>query len=233
MMEDSPTIRILIADDHSLFREGLRRLLELVPGFVVVGEAADGERAVHQCVALHPDIVLLDVCMPRLSGIEALSRLRDQCPRTAAVLLTAGIQRREVLEAVMLGARGVLVKSADTDVLVKCIRNVARGGYWIEHEAIGDLVATLQGGQPEGEPEQDASAVRLTRRELQIVSAVVAGASNSDISRTFGLCHQTVKNHMTRIFDKLGVSTRLELAIYAIGHRMTELTAEDVADSPR
>ena len=126
-MSLSPSIRIVVADDHALFREGVRQFLAMEQDFVVVGEASDGEETVDRCQQPHPDVLLLDVCMPRVSGIEALDRLRRICPRTAVVLLTAGIERRTLLEALMLGVRGVVLKSAETDTLLKCIRTV---GDW-------------------------------------------------------------------------------------------------------
>jgi DNA-binding NarL/FixJ family response regulator len=167
--------------------------------------------------------------MPRVSGIEALAQLRDRCPHTAAVLLTASIDRSGILEAIMLGARGVVLKSVDPDVLLKCVREVAGGGYWIEHDAIGDLVASLRGDSSAAAPAPPPGTVHLTRRELQIVSAVIGGSTNADIGCAFGLCPQTVKNHLTRIFDKLGVSTRLELAVYAIDHKLVAGTGEEIA----
>lgn len=219
-----PSIRIVVADDHALFREGVRQFLGMEQDFVVVGEASDGEETVDRCQQHHPDVLLLDVCMPRVSGIEALDRLRRICPRTAVVLLTAGIERRTLLEALMLGVRGVVLKSAETDTLLKCIRTVATGGYWVEHGAIGDLVASLRSPALAATPMPPPTAV-FTDRERQIVSAVIQGASNAEIGRTFGLRDQTVKNHMTKIFDKAGVSTRVELAIYAINHGLGELPA--------
>jgi DNA-binding NarL/FixJ family response regulator len=217
-----PSIRIVVADDHPLFREGLRYLLAAEPGFDVVGEATDGEEALRLCAALAPDIVLLDVDMPRLTGLEVLTRLRDAAGTTGALIVTAAVERRTMLEAVMLGARGVLLKTAPPDVLVQSIREVAAGGCWIEHAAIDDLVAALRGS---GSPASMAEGVRLTPREQQIVSAITGGASNSDIGRTFGLRDQTVKNHLTRIYEKTGVASRLELALFALSHGLASEAA--------
>jgi DNA-binding NarL/FixJ family response regulator len=221
-MPYSSSIRILVADDHGLFRDGLRQFLSTESDFLVVGEAADGEEAVERCRGLQPDVLLLDVCMPRVSGIEALDRLRNVSPRTSVVLLTAGIERRILLEALILGIRGLVLKSAETETLVRCIRTVAAGGYWVEHAAIGDLVATLRTPDRTARPPAVLSVV-FTHRERQILSEVIQGASNAEIGRTFGLRDQTVKNHMTKIFDKAGVSTRVELALYAINHGFGEL----------
>jgi DNA-binding NarL/FixJ family response regulator len=221
------SIRILVVDDHPLFRQGLRQLLDLTPGFEVVGEAADGVQGLEQTVALRPDIVLLDFSMPGLDGMQVLARLREEASQSAAILLTAAIDRREMLEAVMLGARGVLIKTVDAEMLLRCVREVAGGGYWLEHEAINELVATLKGeSQSEREAERAGDA-HLTPRERQIVAAVVGGASNADISREFGLSGQTVKNHLGRIFNKLGVATRLELALYGLHNGLATMPSDD------
>jgi DNA-binding NarL/FixJ family response regulator len=220
----SSCIRLLIADDHPLFRQGLRRFFELEPGFMVVAEAADGEQAVERCRALQPDVVLLDVNMPRMTGLEALAGLRVAAPHTAAILFTAAIERREVLEAVMLGARGVMLKSADGDELLRCVHRVAAGGYWVEHATINDLVAALH-EQAMPPPARPATPAVLTRRESQIVSAILRGASNSEIGLAFGLRDQTVRNYLTRIFHKVGVSTRLELALFAIERGLRDAPA--------
>ena len=220
-------VRLVLVDDHPMFREGLRRLLEVSAGFKVVGEAGDGQQGLDLCMALRPDIVLLDVEMPRLTGLEVLARLRDVSSGVAAILLTAEISRRDILEAVMLGARGVLLKTVDGDALLKCLREVALGGYWLEHGTIDGLVARLRGD--EGDDQRDvpaAGASHLTPREREVVAAVVSGASNADIGREMGVSSQTVKNHLSRIFDKLGVGTRLELAVYGLHHGLA-------ADEPR
>jgi two-component system, NarL family, nitrate/nitrite response regulator NarL len=227
-----PSIRVVIADDHTLFREGVRRFLEVEGGISVVGEAADGTEALDLCRRLQPDVALLDVSMPRMTGIEVLHLLRPAAPSTAAVLLTATIARRELLEAVILGARGVVMKASESDRLICCIREVASGGYWLEHEAIGDLVESLRsrGGAATGAP-RPIRPQRLTRREAQIAAAVGRGASNAEIASAEGLSAQTVKNHLTRIFDKLDVSTRLELALYAVSHRIGEEPSDDIPPS--
>jgi two-component system, NarL family, nitrate/nitrite response regulator NarL len=228
-----PSIRVVIADDHTLFREGVRRFLEIEAGVTVVGEASDGGQAVEQCRRLRPDVVLLDVSMPRLSGIEALRLLREASPSTAAVLLTAAIERRDLLEAVILGARGAVLKASESELLVRCVREVAGGGYWLEHAAIGDLVESLRsrGGAPMGLPRPVRPAA-LTPREIQIATAVGRGASNGEIAHRMGVSGQTVKNHLTRIFDKLGVSTRLELALFAVAHGLDDESGDEAAAGP-
>ena len=225
-------VRIVIADDHHLVREGLRKLLEVQPGFTVVGEAADGIEALQQVAERKPDVLLLDLAMPRMNGLEVLKELGDAVERVAVVLLTASIENEETVYALRLGARGIVLKDAVAPMLYKCILGVMNGEYWVGHERISDLLRTLR--QLERAPSRDASpASRLTSRELQIVGAVVDGATNKDIGKTFGLSEQTVKNHLSNIFDKLGVSTRLELALYAVHKRLLNGAESEGASAAR
>jgi two-component system nitrate/nitrite response regulator NarL len=212
-------IRIVIADDHPLVRDGLRRLFELQPGFAVVGEAADGLEALLRAKDLRPDVLLLDLAMPRVNGLEVLEALADTTTAVRTVVLTAAIEREETAEALRLGARGIVLKDSATPLLYKCIRAVMNGDYWVGHERIDDVVRALRlTGGPAAHEAPPAS--QLTQRQLQVIGAIVEGASNKDIAKTFGLSEQTVKNHLSHIFDKLGVSNRLELALYAVHHRL-------------
>ncbi len=229
MSEEQSPIRIVIADDHPLVRDGLRRLFELQPGFTVVGEAADGVEAIERTLALKPDVLLLDLAMPRMNGLDVLKALPETAAEVRTVLLTAAIEREETVEALRLGARGVVLKESATQMLYKCIRAVMNGEFWVGHERIGDLMQSLR--QIDRAPAREASpASRVTRRELQVIAAIVEGASNREIGETFGLSEQTVKNHLSNIFDKLGVSNRLELALYAVHHRL--LVGADVNRAP-
>ncbi len=218
MDSNQPRIRVLIVDDHPLFREGLRMLLEAEQGFEVVGEAGDGHQAVEVTARLEPDIVLLDVSMPRLTGLDALAHIGRQCPRVRIVLLTATIERRQMVDALKLGARGVILKEAASLMLYRCLRDVMAGGLWVEHGVVEDLVQALR------EPDAGGPApmAQLTVRERQIVSAIVEGATNEDIATQFGMRRQTVKNHLSSIFDKCGVSSRLELALFAMSHGIAD-----------
>jgi DNA-binding NarL/FixJ family response regulator len=219
MSDRTGPIRIVIADDHPIFRDGLRRLLAVEPDFEVVGEAPDGRQAL-QCVrAERPDVLLLDLAMPGVGGLETLRELRAETEAVRAVVLTASIDREDALEAVRLGARGIVLKAAATPLLYKCIRAVVAGEYWIGHERVQDLVASLRAFGDARSGERPPAAT-LTRRELQVALAVLDGASNREIGQKLGLGEQTVKNHLSSIFDKLGVSSRLELALYAVHHRL-------------
>jgi len=218
-MEPQSPIRIVIADDHPLVRDGLRRLFELQPGFAVIGEAGDGLEAIQQAERLRPDVLLLDLAMPRMNGLEVLKMLAASARDTRIVLLTAAIEREETVQALRLGARGVVLKESATEMLYKCVRAVMAGEFWVGHERIDDLMKSLR--QIERGPSGEAPpASRLTPREFQVIAAIVEGATNKEIGSEFGLSEQTVKNHLSNIFDKLGVSTRLELALYAVHHRL-------------
>jgi two-component system, NarL family, nitrate/nitrite response regulator NarL len=221
MKQTETPVRIVIADDHAIVRDGLRKLLELQAGLTVVGEAADGQEAVQRARQLKPDVLLLDLAMPRLDGLGALKELAGTVPGLRIVLLTAAIDRQETVEALRLGARGVVLKESATQMLYKCIRAVMSGVLWVGHDTLDDLLASLRHPEPPG-ARSASPAATLTPREIQVVAAIVDGATNKDIGAQFGLSEQTVKNHVSHIFDKLGVSNRLELGLYAVHHRVLE-----------
>ena len=213
----SAPIRILIADDHGIFRDGLRRLLEAEPNLCVVGEAADGAEAVALVAQLRPDILLLDLAMPRVPGMEVLRELAAGQHPVRTILLTASVERPQILEAMKLGARGVVLKESATQVLLKSIVAVMAGSYWVGRESVPDLKELILDNAA---PEQPAGRYGLTRREMQMVAAIVEGSSNREIAQKFNVREDTVKHHLTSIFSKLEVSTRLELALFAIEHRL-------------
>lgn len=228
-MANKGPIHTLIADDHALFRDALRQLFALHTDISIVGEAADGDAAADACARLQPHVLLLDVAMPRVSGIEALDQIRKTSPATAVVLLTASIERQELFEALLLGARGVILKTAETETLLDCVRTVASGGYWFEQGTVGSLVAMLRSSETAVRAPAKQAPV-FTPRERQIMSAVMEGATNAEIGHAFGLCDQTVKNRLTRIFDKAGVSTRVELALYALHHCIGDAPFGEIAE---
>lgn len=215
MHKTAQPVRILLADDHPIFRDGLRRLLEADPGFRVVGEASDGAEAVAMARKLKPDLLLLDLAMPNHPGLEAVRELGSSETPIRILLLTAAVEKEQIVEALQLGARGVVLKESATQLLLNSIRAVMAGHYWVGRETISNLVEYLRGLlAPPPTPKQKKFG--LTPREMEIVSAVVAGYTNKDIAAHYKISEDTVKHHLSNIFDKLGVSTRLELALFAV-----------------
>jgi two-component system nitrate/nitrite response regulator NarL len=218
-VQDAPAVRVLIADDHQIFRAGLRKLLESEPGFDVVGEADDGATALALVQQLHPDFLLLDLAMPNMSGLEALRELATSGSTCQIVLLAAAIDKAQIVEALRLGARGVVLKDSATGLLFKCIRTVMAGEFWVGRESVADLVLYLRQFPPAVRTPAKKN-FRLTPRELQVIATVVAGYPNKEIAQQFSISEDTVKHHLSSIFDKLGVSNRLELALFAINHHL-------------
>src|SRR5580765_6677097 len=211
------TIRIVIADDHPIFRDGLRRLLEAEPGLKVIGEASDGSDAVKLARQLKPDVMLLDLAMPRQPGLEALRDLSTGGANgVKVILLTAAAEKHQIVEALQLGARGVVLKDSATQLLLKSIHTVMAGEYWVGREAVSNLVQYLRMQMQASNEESRQRKFGLTPRELEIVSAVVAGYSNKEIADYFKISEDTVKHHLSNIFDKLGVSPRLDLPLCAV-----------------
>ncbi len=212
-------IRILLADDHPVIRIGVRNMLQAEEGFEVVGECADGDEAITQTLELLPDILLLDLYMPRLPGLEAMRAIMSGSPTVKIILLTSTISTQQIIEALQIGARGIILKDALGDHVTTAIRTVSGGDYWIGGRRVVNLVGALHElMQKAATP--DRKTFGLTPREMEVVGCIVEGCSNRDIAKQFSLSEETVKRHLSNIFDKTGVSTRLELAMFAIAHHL-------------
>jgi DNA-binding NarL/FixJ family response regulator len=216
-------IRIVVADDHPVVRFGVRNMLMNEPGFEVVGEAEDGDDAITQTLELEPDILLLDVAMPRLPGLEAMRAIMAKSPRVKIVLLTSTISVQQIIEALQIGARGIVLKDSVVGDLGNALRAVLSGDYWIGGERVVNLLKALQELQAQAASVPERKTYGLTPRELEVVSCIVEGCSNRDIAKQFTISEETVKRHLSNVFDKTGVSTRLELALFAIAHKLVEL----------
>ena len=218
MNSNSTEVRILIADDHSLFREGLRALLEELSNFRVVGEAADGQQTLRLLAKLKPDLLLLDLAMPRLSGMEVLRQMEKSEGRPRIIVLAAAIEPEQIREAFSLGAHAVILKESATALLLSCIEAVLAGKLWVGREAVANSSHIPDESQPLLKPESRSNQFGLTKREMEILTAIVAGNTNHELAYQFSISEQTVKHHITHIFDKMGVYNRLELALFAIHH---------------
>jgi len=216
-------IRIVVADDHPVVRFGVRNMLQNDHGFDVVGEAEDGDDAITQTLELEPDILLLDVAMPRLPGLEAMRAIMAKSPRVKIVLLTSTISVQQIIEALQIGARGIVLKDSVVGDLGQALRAVTSGDYWIGGERVVNLLKALQELQAQAAAVPERKTYGLTPRELEVVSCIVEGCSNRDIAKQFTISEETVKRHLSNVFDKTGVSTRLELALFAIAHKLVEL----------
>jgi len=222
MTEPPTVIRVVIADDHPILREGLRRLLEDDGGFQVVGQAADGAEAVRLVRELQPDVLLLDLAMPRVPGLEALTELSAEGSATKVLVLTVAIEDAQIVEALELGARGVVMKEAATELLFKAIRAVVAGQYWVGRDTVSDIVRHLRERAASAAGKRLSPVDRLTPREREIIAAVAAGESNREVAQRLSLAEDTVKHHISNVFDKLGVSNRAELAAYAASHGLAQ-----------
>jgi DNA-binding NarL/FixJ family response regulator len=213
-------VRILIADDHPIFRDGLKRLLESEGEFKVIGEACDGVEAVAMARQLIPEVMLLDLAMPRRQGLETLRELASDARSVRVILLTAAAEKEQIVEALQLGARGVVLKDSATQILLKSIRAVMNGEYWVGRESVSNLVQYLRTLVTPASAFPQRNKYRLTPRELEIIAAVVAGFANKEIAQYFKISEDTVKHHLSNIFDKVGVSSRLELALFAVNQSL-------------
>ena len=219
--KDRLPIRILIADDHAIFRGGLRKLLEAANDISIVGEASNGLQCIRMLEKLRPDILLLDLRMPEKDGWGVLEEVNFDSLSTRTIVLTAAEDDRDVTRAMRLGARGVVLKHSASDLLMKGIRAVYNGEIWLDNRMTAEVIDAFKKSAESG---QRREKPLLSDREKQVVQLVAQGLGNREIGQKLSISEQTVKNHLHNIFDKLGVFDRLELALYAINHRLIDQT---------
>ena len=207
-------IRVLIIDDHSLFRSGIRLVLERQDDFELVGEAGSGLEGVKDAKRLNPDVILLDLHMPDLSGLETIPLLQDEAPDAQIVMLTVSEDAEDLLEALRIGARGYLLKNIDTDFLRQSIRRAAAGESVMSPHMAGKLADTMRAPVKGAAPEN----VKLSPREKEIIVKLARGVSNKEIARELNLSESTVKIHVQGILRKLNLASRVQAAVYAVEH---------------
>ncbi len=221
---DSDPIRVLVVDDHALFRRGLEMVLAQEPDIEVVGEAGDGAEAVERAADLLPDVVLMDVRMPRRSGIEACTAIKDVVPSARIIMLTISDEEGDLYEAIKAGATGYLLKEISIDEVATAIRAVAGGQSLISPSMASKLLSEFATLIKRDGDRQQVPAPRLTDRELEVLRLVARGLNNRDIAKQLYISENTVKNHIRNILEKLQLHSRMEAVVYAVREKLLEIT---------
>ena len=214
-------IKVVIADDHTLFREGLKRILSLEKDILVVGEAAKGEEVAKVVERTKPDLLLLDLKMPKGDVVQTLLEVKDKNPGTKILVLTAFSEDENILNAAKGGAKGYVLKGADLPTLLRAIKTVHSGGLWIDKEMpTADLFEEIAQDQLNdiGAVTENDAIKNLTKREMEILRLVAEGLTNEEIGKRIFISEKTVKTHLTNIFDKLKVNNRFKAALLIMGH---------------
>lgn len=217
--DDAPPIRVLLADDHPLVRVGLEMFLNSDPRFEVVGHAGNGKEAIEAAAKLQPDVICLDILMPVQDGISAIPFILEQAPKTQILMLTSYIDMDKVVTAIRSGAAGYLMKDATPNELARAIQAVARGEMYLHRDAARKLSQYLR---PDEDDDVDPKQA-LTSRELEVLALVARGLNNQDIADDMGVSLNTVKAHLTSVLHKLGLTNRVQAAIYALQHEIVSL----------
>lgn len=215
-------IRVLLVDDHALFRSGIKSLLQRHPEFEIVGEAGDGMEGVKRAAQLRPDVVLLDLHMPGLSGRDAAAMMTEEAPGSRVLMLTVSEDAEDLIETLRAGACGYLLKNIEAETLTAAITKAAAGESVISPQMMGKLVQGVRGAPPKVSTEAAAPAVvaselnKLSPREREILVLVARGQSNKEIARTLDLAESTVKIHVQNVLRKLGLTSRVQAAVFAV-----------------
>ncbi|SHJ81168.1 response regulator [Paramaledivibacter caminithermalis] len=214
-------IRILIVDDHSLMRQGLKQILEIEEDIEVVGLAVDGEEGLEKCIKLKPDVMLLDINMPNMNGIQTLRRIKDMGIETKVIMLTIHDDREYLFETVNIGAEGYVLKDAESSSLISAIRNVHCGESYIHPSLASEFVREYKTRGADCEKEHSKN--KLTRREYEVLTLIAEGLNNKEIAENLFISEKTVKNHVSNIFKKIDVNDRTQAAIYAFKHNIKKI----------
>ena len=218
------SIRVLVADDHALYRRGLEMVLSAEPDIEIVGEAGDGAEAIRRAEELLPDVVLMDIRMPRRSGIEACTAIKDVAPSTKIVILTISDEESDLFQAVRAGANGYLLKDVPGEEIADGIRAVVGGQSLISPSMAGVLLTEFASLSRRGETREAPPPPRLTDREMQVLRLVARGMANRDIARELYISENTVKNHVRNILEKLQLHSRMEAVVYAVREKLLDLS---------
>ena len=225
MSTTPPRIRILVVDDHTLFRRGLTALLQRDPQFDVVGDAADAGEAQRRAADLRPDVILLDNHLPGVNGVDALPALREAAPAARVLMLTVSEDEQDLAAALRGGACGYLLKTIEGDALAAAIRRAMRGESVVAEEMTGKLIAAFQAASATAAPAApvvpEPPAGGLSPRELETLRLIARGASNKEIGRELGIAETTVKIHVQHLLRKLKLSSRVQAAVYASEHKLS------------
>jgi two-component system nitrate/nitrite response regulator NarL len=216
MEASSEPISVLLVDDHTLFRSGVRSLLQRNSRFTVVGEASDGVDGVKRAMQLKPDVILLDLHMPGMTGVETLQLILQGWPDAAVIMLTVSEEGEDLAAALQAGARGYLIKNIDADYLIRAIERAAAGESVLAESMAAKLVAQLQKQREPKAPAPPSELDKLTPREREILACLARGESNKLIARVLDLAESTVKIHVQNILKKLGLSSRVQAAVFAV-----------------
>jgi DNA-binding NarL/FixJ family response regulator len=221
---DDESIRVLLVDDHALFRRGLRVTLDLEPDIEVVGECDDGAAALGRAAETLPDLVLMDVRMPRHDGIEACSAIRETVPSAKILMLTVSDDEADLFEAIKAGASGYLLKDLPIDDVASSIRAVRAGQSLISPALASKLLNEFAAMVKRGESTHAVPTPRLTNREMDVLRLVARGMNNRDIAGQLFISENTVKNHVRNILEKLQLHSRMEAVVYAVRERLLDIT---------
>ncbi|HJV04227.1 MAG TPA: response regulator transcription factor [Actinomycetota bacterium] len=221
--EKPETLRVLICDDHALFRRGLEMVLENERDIEVVGEATDGIQAVEKAQELMPDVILMDVRMPKRSGIEATQQIKELLPHAKILVLTISDEEADLYDSIKAGAAGYLLKEISTDEVADAIRSVWAGHSRISPAMASKLLTEFQAMTKRADDRQQIAPPRLTDRELEVLRLVAKGLNNRDIAKNLYISENTVKNHIRNILEKLQLHSRMEAVIYAVREKILEI----------